>query len=127
MLRLYVFAGLNECQDGRTNMCTQLCSRDIETMTYNCSCMTGYIVNMEDPDMCDGIIITHCNFHAALCKNSPFAADFDECADPAFHNCSATANLECHNTNGSFTCDCKTGYSKRSDGQCEGNLVIMCR
>ena len=53
------------CQDGITNMCTQLCSRDDETMNYNCGCMKGYNISMENPDMCDGML-SHCNFHATL-------------------------------------------------------------
>ena len=55
MHNIVILAGINECQDGITNECTQLCSIDNETMTYNCSCMNGYVINKEDPNKCDGI------------------------------------------------------------------------
>jgi hypothetical protein len=50
------YAGINECQDGITNECTQMCSKDIEAMTYNCSCILGYVVNEEDSNTCEGIM-----------------------------------------------------------------------
>ena len=43
---------------------------------------------------------------------SPSLADIDECATKA-HNCHA--NAACTNTNGGFTCKCKSGFS--GDGQ----------
>ena len=82
---------------------------------------------MEDLDICDGTIIINSMQHCCS-HNSRFATDIDECANPDFYNnCSATENLECHNTNGSFTCECKAGYNGRSDGQCEGNFVTLCK
>ena len=36
-------------------------------MIYYCSCMEGYNVNMEDPDVCDGMLsYCDCRAYAAL-------------------------------------------------------------
>ena len=50
---------LNECQDGRTNNCTQTCSRDVSngTSSHECGCHIGYQLN-EDGATCDGICRT---------------------------------------------------------------------
>ena len=50
--------GQSECQDGITNECTQLCSLDNETMNYICNCSNGYVVNTDDPNICDGTSLT---------------------------------------------------------------------
>ena len=48
-------------------------------------------------------------------------SDIDECSDES-HACDGNAN--CTNTNGSFKCDCKTGFSENGNtctgifGQC---------
>ena len=48
-----------------------------------------------------------------------YFTDIDECAegmDQCVHNC--------QNTNGSYTCSCRAGYSLNADGRgCEGMLV----
>ena len=63
-----------------------------------------------------------CHWH----DNSQVDTDIDECTDPAvLLNCSAAENLECNNMDGSFTCDCKAGYSRQSSGQCEGNTAFL--
>lgn len=45
-------------------------------------------------------------FKIQLCCNSRTFLDVDECTVPGI--CDAAA--QCHNTNGSFSCVCKTGY-----------------
>ena len=48
----------------------------------------------------------------------PSCVDIDECVTGT-HNCNESAN--CTNTNGSFTCQCKEGYT--GDGvDCEGKI-----
>ena len=51
----------------------------------------------------------------------PSCADIDECVTGT-HNCNERAN--CTNTNGSFTCQCKEGYT--GDGiECEGMIYTQ--
>ena len=118
-------AGPTECQDGVTNNCTDICTRDIETMSHSCSCREGYI---EDNGFCYGILLTdtflllwyelYHRMHACT-----FDADIDECADTTTHNCSDADNVFCSNTMGSFTCLCRSGYSKVGNG---GTCVGKC-
>lgn len=54
---IYLYAGTFECQDGVTNNCTQVCTRNIssdEISAYECSCNAGYILNENDTSFCDG-------------------------------------------------------------------------
>ena len=45
--------------------------------------------------------------------------DIDECANRNDNDC----NQLCLNTNGSFTCNCSSGYQLNSDGRtCDGNI-----
>ena len=51
-----------------------------------------------------------------------FNPDKDECKNAEDHNC--PDNSVCHNTEGSFTCTCKPGYSQALDSNgdltCDG-------
>ena len=62
--------------------------------------------------------------HLSLCIFDlfyPFCVDIDECVTGT-HNCNENAN--CTNTNGSFTCQCKEGYT--GDGvECEGMIYTQ--
>ncbi|CAH1154634.1 unnamed protein product [Phaedon cochleariae] len=54
-------------------------------------------------------------------------ADFDECSDPDFHDCSE--NSRCFNLRGTYTCSCKEGFSDLSENMlypgriCSADLV----
>ena len=47
----------------------------------------------------------------------------DECTDGT-HDCDV--NAECSNTDGNFTCACKTGYERNGkDGNCKGGVFLF--
>ena len=51
-----------------------------------------------------------------------FLADIDECASPETNECDT--NAECSNTEGSYTCSCRKGYT--GDGKnCAGNFFFL--
>lgn len=51
--------------------------------------------------------------YAARPLNELEAADFDECQDTLFHDCSE--NAMCFNLKGTYTCSCKEGYADLSE------------
>ena len=57
-------------------------------------------------------------FKYASVKIYKLATDIDECAQG--NSCDKNASI-CNNTVGSYVCDCKIGYRKHSDLECEGN------
>lgn len=54
--------------------------------------------------------------------------DINECAVPSSGLC--PVHSHCMNINGSYVCPCEAGYSKTSDGKCEGstyaNIIFNC-
>ena len=53
-------------------------------------------------------------------KGNECKVDIDECSET--DACNSTLK-ECYNTQGSFMCKCKTGYSIYDDGVCRGNCM----
>ena len=48
--------------------------------------------------------------------------DFDECVNEMDNNCAQM----CQNTNGSYSCECRIGYSLDSNGYtCNGKSTLM--
>ena len=47
--------------------------------------------------------------------------DINECANAATNNC--TESTTCLNSEGSYTCQCKTGYVQQSPYDCQGNVT----
>ena len=52
-----------------------------------------------------------------------FFADTNECSSAAKHEC--IVNAICINTNGSYYCECDTGYSGDGLTQCSGVFSCM--
>jgi len=73
--------------------------------TAECMCDTGW--QKSAPDVSAG--------------GYTFCEDLDECVESGANNCDAQA--VCTNTQGSFTCACRTGYEDRSDAQ-DGSLCV---
>ena len=88
------------CPEGNWgDNCTQTCSC-VTANTRTCDGVTGTC------DCLDGWTGGSCN------------VDIDECNKAAIHQC--PDNSECQNTNGSFYCQCNTGYLKAGDATCQG-------
>ena len=53
--------------------------------------------------------------------------DIDECLNASANNCSALNNEVCRNINGSYTCDCSTGYERPSQESepCQGTEIKL--
>jgi hypothetical protein len=51
-------------------------------------------------------------------------ADIDECANNSLNNCKEE-NQECHNTLGSYECECLSGFTRKADNSCLGNSNIL--
>ena len=52
-----VYIDPNECQEGITNNCSQICTRNVSlsgVSSYECSCYEGYSQNNTDPNLCEG-------------------------------------------------------------------------
>ena len=112
-----------ECQQGVTNNCTQLCSRNVTdgTTTYECSCIEGYnpIGNLCDGNHSESVVATDANIKS-------LQTDIDECLNSSANNCSALNNEVCQNVEGSYTCDCLSGYQRNEDTElCEGTSTSI--
>ena len=84
--------------------CTQTClcdmakTSDCNNVDGNCTCKTGW--------------------QGATCVE-----DVNECTDnPTI--CNAVPNSQCSNMNGSYKCNCVTGYEKLTNGNCRGRLLL---
>ena len=51
--------------------------------------------------------------------------DIDECDNSTIHNCSEVHNEICRNVDGSFECDCMSGFD-RHENVCEGEVMFGC-
>ena len=59
--------------------------------------------------------------YPAVTRPLSLLTDIDECANPETSNCGT--NAECSNTEGSYTCSCRVGFT--GDGKnCAGNLIV---
>lgn len=142
-LRLYFFStDVNECSPSSLSSEYQhlgnICHDDANCTntkgSYYCTCLVGY---SGDGVTCQGEIFLYLFPIATSFKqvcwvltpwsSSPYT-DIDECYPDSIsdkyerlaHNCHPNAN--CTNTEGSFYCTCKTGFS--GDGvTCEGKVV----
>ena len=63
-------------------------------------------------------IFMHGNYHGHFFV----AIDTDEC-DEQTDNCNSNRSV-CENTDGSFTCQCRNGYSG-NDTNCSGELYVL--
>jgi hypothetical protein len=71
---------------------------DCNNVDGNCTCKTGW--------------------QGATCVE-----DVNECTDN-LTICNTIPNSQCNNMNGSYECNCVTGYQKLTNGNCQGRLLL---
>ena len=115
---LSILSDVNECQS--SNDCQQVC---INTNgSYSCACNVGFHLSI-DQQSCIGTYATTCttvSIHCTLyyCFHIFCELDIDECE---FSNCSQI----CNNTEGSYQCSCKEGFTLLPDNTtCHGTLYM---
>ena len=86
-----------------------------DNCTETCTCMEA---NTETCDTTTGFCTCKSGWQAANCD-----IDIDECDDAAVHQC--PGNSTCQDTEGSFFCQCNTGFFKASDGNCQGRAYCL--
>ena len=68
----------------------------------------------------NGILIIFVWKSVVYCTYYNFCSDLNEC-NSSYHNCSESEYEICHNTVGSFTCECMPGFEINEEAQsCEG-------
>ena len=92
--------------------------------SYKCVCMDGYqeFIN-EANHVYEGqltIIKLSSRMKLTYLIHSQLLIDIDECQD--FNHCSPLKYEECVNTQGSYSCQCMTGYKNSTSGMCIGKL-----
>lgn len=83
---------------------------------YTCACRPGY--KLVDSRFCEGMWVF-------LASVTPIL-DIDECANPVLNNCDP-AFAKCINSDGNYTCECRSGYQLEGTN-CRGrrNHVMNC-
>ena len=96
-----------------TDTCDQICINN--PGSYHCSCNTGYSIKSNGIS-CMGKLIRHNNFLSY--ENT---IDIDECQIG-----NDTCEHTCHNTIGSFYCECNSGYRLdiQTNSTCNGKFKL---
>lgn len=105
-VKLQFFSDINECAEG-THQCAHACHNT--NGSYTCSCRAGYALNSDGRD-CDGTLVT-----SIAIENHWFvwcSLDINECV----LGTDMCAQI-CNNTIGSYTCQCRIGFTLNSDGR----------
>uniref|UniRef100_A0A2C9JE70 Cubilin n=1 Tax=Biomphalaria glabrata TaxID=6526 RepID=A0A2C9JE70_BIOGL len=136
---------IDECAE---NLCSQGCNNTIGS--YSCFCFDGFVKSLTDRHYCDVCaanrygkdcnLTCNCRGRAGRCDNvkgcicsSSWTGvnceqDVDECS---LKLAKCSSDQMCTNTNGSYTCDCPTGYELRNStceniNECNDRLISNC-
>ena len=119
-----------ECQDGVTNICPQMCERNVSgnQTIYICSCEDGLI--FKDGE-CQGNQLILCTLSTVVHVRIKFlvlyvciksvcdSIDVDECTSMYPFDCPKFST--CRNSHGSYSCECNHGFMvNKAQNQCKG-------
>ncbi|XP_038046057.1 fibrillin-1-like [Patiria miniata] len=97
---------IDECQGNNDCSTNANCTNTVGS--YQCDCVTGYT---GDGQTCEGRLLSPLTFFTSFCT------DINECT-LGLDDC----QQECSNTEGSFACNCSTGFTLR-DRVCQAEMV----
>ena len=109
-----VSSDINECAQNST-ICSHIC---VNTRgDYFCSCFDGYQL-IEGTNQCTGTVAILAKNITVAIGNFFFTVDVNECEE--VNDCQQL----CKNTEGSYTCSCREGFTLNTDNiTCDGNDV----
>uniref|UniRef100_A0A1I7W651 EGF-like domain-containing protein n=1 Tax=Heterorhabditis bacteriophora TaxID=37862 RepID=A0A1I7W651_HETBA len=142
-----LYSDINECLSPKDNQCDPISTCCVNTVgSYHCRCNSGY-TRSSDPHKCEESTdinectqnstlcgIHHCQnekpFYKCRCLNGYESVDDSQRACKNIDEClKGTAichpNALCTDTEGSYKCSCKTGYS--GDGTVNCDLIDLCK
>ena len=118
ILLILLSLDVNECLVATDNNCSQICVNT--NGTFQCQCKSGYILS-SDNSTCKGLQI----WHPYTVFHINYFPDVNECLIATDNNCSQL----CINANGSFQCQCNSGYILSLDNTtCFGkndNVIVL--
>ncbi|CAH3182773.1 unnamed protein product, partial [Porites lobata] len=104
LIQYYFVSNVNECITGEHNCDANAVCNNTEG-SFECTCKPGYSGNGVN---CTGDYQLQLQLYSFTFMPDFFFPDINEC-EAGKHNC--YANASCKNTEGSFVCTCKPGYS----------------
>ncbi|XP_053395361.1 uncharacterized protein LOC123523940 isoform X4 [Mercenaria mercenaria] len=105
-----------ECETGSYLLQDGITCQVCEETKFGPNCISTCKCNSENTKLCDpktGTCDCLTGWQGDTCE-----VDVNECDNETLYEC--TYNSKCLNTNGSYICECVTGYVMTSDGFCEG-------
>ena len=78
---------------------------------------------MLNMDVCVGKLSKYLIFSSNPIMTACLFIDTDECVDTSMHNCSEIDHEICRNLEGSYVCDCSSGF-ERQGNVCQGTYLL---
>ena len=109
-----MYIELDECTEPSLNDCDVNANCTDIPGSYMCDCVLGYKGN---GTFCESMIERLSHFVFISMYYHSLYSDVDECKNVTLNNCNE--NADCLDTEGSFTCICREGYTG-SGVDCQG-------